>query len=154
MYTHTAKWRIQASGLNAAEKSGVSAAEKKSRQASKIRELGVALISEGFVTLEQQATALGLSRSTTWTIIRGTHKASGITAPIVKRMLSCPNLPTLVRSKILEYIDERCAGVYGNGRLQRRRFVARLGPLELPAERPLADGTKTTDRSDADFAPR
>jgi hypothetical protein len=159
MYTHTAKLRIQASRLNAAEtndaeKSGLSAAEKKSRQALKIRELGVALISEGFVTLNQQATALGLSRSTTWTIIRGTHKTSGISAAIVRRMLSRPNLPTLVRSKIFEYVDERCAGIYGNSRFQRRRFVARLGPFECPAEPSLAAGTEAEDRSDADVTAR
>jgi hypothetical protein len=117
MYTYTAKQWTQTGRSNVLETSGSSAADKKSRQAAKIRELGTALISEGFHTLEQQATALGLSRSTTWTIIRGTHKSSGISAAVVKRMLSCPNLPTLVRSKIFEYVDERCAGIYGDGDL-------------------------------------
>src|SRR6516225_5926640 len=42
--------------------------EMKSRQAAKIRELGQSLIDAGFVTLDQQSEALGLARSTTWTI--------------------------------------------------------------------------------------
>jgi hypothetical protein len=51
-------------------------AEGKARQTSKIRELKSALIQSGFIVLDEQANALGLSRSTTWTILRGDHKAS------------------------------------------------------------------------------
>ena len=43
-------------------------------QAFKIRELGEALVAAGYVTLGEQADALGLCRSTTWTILRGTHR--------------------------------------------------------------------------------
>ena len=38
----------------------------------------------GFVALDEQADVLGLSRSTAWTIIRGTHKTSA-TVFAVKR---------------------------------------------------------------------
>jgi hypothetical protein len=98
----------------------------KTRQASKIRELGDALITSGFVTLDQQARALGLCRSTTWTILKGNHKTSGLSASVINRMLAAPQLPPLVRLKILEYIEEKAAGLYGHGKTQLRRFAARL----------------------------
>jgi aspartokinase len=41
----------------------------KTRQSSKIREIGEALISTGFVSLDSQAKILGLPRSTAWTIL-------------------------------------------------------------------------------------
>ena len=85
----------------------------KARQAAKVREIGEALVTAGYDNLDDQATALGLSRSTTWTIIRGTHKSSGLSAAILNRMLSAPDLHSLVRRKILEYALEKSAGLYG-----------------------------------------
>ena len=79
----------------------------KARQSSKIRELGDALIAEGYLTLDEQARVLGLGRSTTWTILKGNHKTSGLSAGIINRMLAAPRLPALVRARILEYIDEK-----------------------------------------------
>jgi len=101
-------------------------AEMKSRQASKIRELGQALVDAGFLTLDEQAKALGLARSTTWTILKASHKGSGISAAIIKRMLLSPQLPALARAKIIEYTEDKLAGAYGGSRTQRRRFFARL----------------------------
>jgi hypothetical protein len=101
-------------------------AEMKARQASKIRELGHALVDAGFLTLDEQSKALGLSRSTTWTILRASHKGSGLSAAIIKRMLLWPQLPPLARSIIIEYTRDKLAGVYGGSRAQRRRFFARL----------------------------
>jgi hypothetical protein len=62
-------------------------ARMKARQSSKIRELAEALKSAGFLTLDEQAKALGLSRSTAWTIRRASHKASGLSASIINRPL-------------------------------------------------------------------
>jgi hypothetical protein len=101
-------------------------AEMKARQASKIKELGHALVDAGFLTLDEQSKALGLARSTTWTILRASHKGSGLSAAIIKRMLLWPQLPPLARSIILEYTRDKLAGVYGGSRAQRRRFFARL----------------------------
>jgi hypothetical protein len=67
----------------------------KARQSSKIRELAEAVISAGFLTLDEQAKALGLSRSTAWTVRKTSHKASGLTASIINRMLAAPELPPL-----------------------------------------------------------
>jgi hypothetical protein len=97
-----------------------------SRQAAKIRELGQSLIDAGFVTLDQQSEALGLARSTTWTILRASQKGSGLSAAVINRMLLSLELPPLARRKILEYTTAKLAGVYGGSRTQRRRFFARL----------------------------
>jgi hypothetical protein len=100
--------------------------EVKTRQSRRIRELGDALNTEGYVTLDQQAKTLGLGRTTAWTILKGNHKASGLSASVINRILAAPLLPPLVRDKILEYIDEKIAGSYGHSKTQIRRFTARL----------------------------
>lgn len=101
-------------------------AAMKARQASKIKELGDALVSAGFMTLDDQAEALGLHRSTTWTILKGTHKASGLSPIIINRILAAPQLPPMARTKLLDYIREKSAGLYGGSRNQLRRFSSRL----------------------------
>jgi hypothetical protein len=105
------------------------------RQSSKIRELAEAVKSAGFLTLDEQAKALGLSRSTAWTIRKASHKASGLSASIINRMLAAPELPPLARTKILEYVEEKAAGLYGGSRNQRRKFAARLSIEKLPVFR-------------------
>ena len=101
-------------------------AEAKARQSSKIRELKSALQSAGLIALDEQARALGLCRSTTWQILRGEHKTSGLSATIVNRMLSAPRLPPIVRQKILEYVAERANGLYGHSKTQADRFLVRI----------------------------
>ena len=83
----------------------------KARQAAKVREIGEALIAAGYDSLDAQAAVLGLSRSTTWTIIKGTHKGSGLSAAILNRVLSTPALHPLVRRKVLEYVEEKSLSV-------------------------------------------
>src|SRR5215831_11399832 len=93
-------------------------------QSMKIRELRDALIATGYLHLDAQARALGLPRSTTWSILQGNHKRIGISAAVIKRMLDQPKLPSSVRAKILEYVDEKSAGTYGHKGAQLRRFAA------------------------------
>jgi hypothetical protein len=114
-------------------------AEMKARQAAKIRELGHALVDSGFMTLDEQSKALGLARSTTWTILRASHKGSGLSAAIIKRMLLSPQLPPLARRKILDYTTDKLAGVYGGSRRRRLKFFERM-KLATPEnnERPAA----------------
>ena len=88
--------------------------EMKARQSSKIRELADAVEAAGFLTLDEQAQVLGVPRSTAWTIRRASHKASGLSA------------------KILEYVEEKAAGLYGGNQRQRRRFTTRLSLEKLP----------------------
>jgi hypothetical protein len=105
----------------------------KTRQASKIREIGEALITAGFVSLDAQAKVFELPRSTAWTILSTKHKGTGISAGTICRMLSSKRLPPLVRAKIMEYAEERAAGVYGGTKMQNRRFASKLklnGPEE------------------------
>lgn len=98
----------------------------KALQCRKLREIGDGLASAGFVTLEQQAHALGLCRSTAWTILAGQHKASGLSAAIINRVLSSPQLPPTVRATLLEYIDERVTGRYGHSKARIRAFAAQI----------------------------
>src|SRR5262245_40267150 len=81
----------------------------KDRQCRKIRQLKDALVESGFTALDEQALALGLSRSSTWALLRGTHKASGLSAAIISRMLNSPLLPPLARATIVEYIEEKAS---------------------------------------------
>jgi hypothetical protein len=95
-------------------------------QSVKMRELRDALVKTDYRRLDAQALVLGLSRSTTWSILQAKHKRTGLSAAVVKRMLNQPKLPPLVRATILEYVKEKSRGAYGHTRLQQRRFAAAL----------------------------
>jgi hypothetical protein len=103
-------------------------AENKARQTIRIRELGSALAADGLVTLDEQARALGLSRSTAWTVLKANHKASGLAAGTINQMLSSPALPPRARATILTYVDEKLAGLYGHNKTQLRRFATGFDP--------------------------
>ena len=47
--------------------------------------------------------------------MRGSHKFSGLSAAIIKRMLNSPQLPPSARKVLLEYVEEKSAGTYGHG---------------------------------------
>ena len=63
----------------------------KARQSAKIREIGAALVAMGYRALDEQARALGLGRSTAWTILQANHKNSGLSATVIIRMLAAPS---------------------------------------------------------------
>jgi hypothetical protein len=98
----------------------------KERQARKIKELAEVLESVGFLSLDDQAKALGLSRSTTWTILNAKHKNYGLSASVIRRVLTNPDLDPRVRSKIIEYVREKAAGAFGHNDTQLRRFTRLL----------------------------
>jgi len=106
----------------------------KTKQSLKIQELGPVLVAAGIITLDEQAEVLGLSRSTTWAVLQGNHKCSGLSAGVVSRMLSSPRLPSSVRRTILEYIEEKSAGSYGHSKERLSKFVAQLPPAVLSSE--------------------
>jgi hypothetical protein len=93
-----------------------SVAELKARQTAKIREIRMALVADGVFSLDNQAAVLGLSRSTTWTIIKSSHKSSGLSAAVLSRMLASPRLSHAVRTILNEYIHEKSAGLYDPSR--------------------------------------
>jgi len=101
-------------------------AAMKARQRYKIEEIRSALEIAGARTLDQQAQLLGLSRSTTWSVLKANYKTSGLSAGIIKRILASPRLPDLARHQIVEYIQERLAGVYGHSERRRRQFASSL----------------------------
>src|SRR5262245_21005041 len=79
----------------------------KARQSTKLTEIKEALGTAGIHTLDEQARALGLNRITTWTILRDNHKNSGLSAATINRILAVPQMPPLVRAKVLEYVEEK-----------------------------------------------
>ena len=103
------------------------------QQRLKIEEITRTLAECGFVTLDKQAYVLGLSRSTAWTIIRGTHKTSGLSATTINRMLATGRLPLRVRLKVLEYIAEKMSGAYGDRKHCLKAFASRISPVHMHA---------------------
>ena len=102
--------------------------DHKVRQAIRIKEIGAALAADGFVTVDEQARALGLSRSSAWAVLKANHKTSGLAAGTINQMLSSPALPPRARATILTYVEEKLAGLYGHNKIQLRRFAARFDP--------------------------
>jgi hypothetical protein len=101
----------------------------KARQVAEIKELRRALLAAGFVSLDRQAAALGLSRSTTWHVLCGNHKSSGLSASVIERMLSFPCLPPEARKVVEEYLQEKLAGTYGHRKERLRIFRMRVASL-------------------------
>jgi predicted DNA-binding transcriptional regulator AlpA len=118
-------------------------AEKKARQRAKIKEIGQALVSAGYISLQQQSKALGLSRSSTYAILRASHKGSGLSAATIESMLASRQLPSSVRAKIVEYRNEKIVGLYGHSETQRRAFEKQLA---LKGSSPVARRSARTDR--------
>ena len=117
--------------------------DMKTLQADKIREVGLALVVSGFTCLDQQANALGISRSTAWTILNAKHKTSGLSAMVINQMLMASQLPPLARAKLLEYIEDKIAGVYCHSPQQVRRFAARLMTEGFRSRSKTANGRST-----------
>ena len=115
-------------------------ASQRGQQRLKIEEITRTLVWCGFVSLDEQADVLGLSRSTTWTIIRGIHKSSGLSATTINRMLASDRLPLRVRLKVLEYIAEKMSGAYGDRNHRLKAFANRISPVHMQAA--LFPGTK------------
>ena len=99
-------------------------AEMKARQSAKIRELGQVLIDVGLRSLDDQANALGLPRSTAWTILKTCHKSYGLSAAVIERMLRSSKLPPRARAILVEYVEEKSFGLYGGSRKQQQRIRA------------------------------
>jgi predicted DNA-binding transcriptional regulator AlpA len=98
----------------------------KARQCAKIGELREALLDAGLMSLDQQAAALGLSRSTAWALLKSTHKASGLSASTIRRMLNSPALPPKARRVVEDYVERKSSGTYGHREHRLRMFRARL----------------------------
>ena len=73
---------------------------------TKIQDITEALISSGYTSLDRQAKALGLHRSTAWTIIRSRHKLGRLSTKTIERIITNPETPPLVLTAIQEYAVE------------------------------------------------
>ena len=107
-------------------------------QASRIREIGRALTALGYEHIDSQARILGLSRSTTWTVVQGNHKHSGLTASVIHKMLESEKLPASVRLKITDYVTEKLLGHHGHSEKQILNFSRRLSMLRTAKRRQAA----------------
>ena len=119
-------------------------------QQKKIRQIGEALVESGLATLDQQAHALNLPRSTAWTGLKANHKASGLSVAVIGRILSSSHLPPPARIKVLEYISEKSRGLYGDKESRARRFRARLSEFGIMFSWPNSrDGGESTPENTA-----
>jgi hypothetical protein len=73
--------------------------------------ISAALIASGYTSLDQQAKALGLHRSTAWTIVKAKHKLDRLSTKTTKRILANPDLPPSVRCVMPQYLAERHAAL-------------------------------------------
>src|SRR5215213_9360950 len=115
------------------ELSLVSVKSMKARQCSKIAELRWVLEQSGYRSLDKQAGALGLSRSTTWAILQAGHKGSGVSGSVIKRMLRTSTLPPSAKKWIAEYVSEKLSGAYGHSTKRLRIFRAQVAVEEMSA---------------------
>jgi len=70
-----------------------------------IQNITDALILSGHTSLDEQARALGLRRSTAWTIVKNKHKAGRLSAKTVERIIANPGTPHRVRVAVLRYAE-------------------------------------------------
>ena len=112
--------------------------DHKARQAIRIKELGTPLAAAGLFTVDEQARALGLSRSSAWAVLKANHKATGLTAATINRMLSSPELPPRARATILTYVEEKLAGLYGHNEEQLGRFAAGVRSVQSRSLAPVS----------------
>jgi hypothetical protein len=72
-----------------------------------LQDIANAVIVEGYYSLDQQANALGIHRSTAWTIMKNKHKLGRLSEKTTSRMLAQPGLPPSVRALILRYLMDK-----------------------------------------------
>ena len=66
-----------------------------------------ALIASGYISLDEQAKALGVHRNTAWTIIKKKHKLGRLSAKTIDRILTNPGTPPAVRAVVQQYLAKR-----------------------------------------------
>jgi hypothetical protein len=81
-----------------------------------------ALISSGYRSVDEQAEALGVGRSTAWTIANNKHKLGRLSNKTILRILANPQTPPAVRAALEQYVIERSRGA----RRKRDRITALL----------------------------
>jgi hypothetical protein len=72
-----------------------------------IQPIADTLIGAGYTSLDEQAKALGLRRSTTWTIMKTKHKLGHLNNKTVRSILANPDTPVSVRLIIHTMLDRK-----------------------------------------------
>ena len=88
-----------------------------------LQDIADALIAVGYVSLDAQAKALGVHRSTAWTIVKSKHKLGRLSTKTTKRILANPDTPPSVRFVVQKYLAERSDG---GGDTQQTKAESRL----------------------------
>src|SRR5262245_2095225 len=74
---------------------------------TELERISNALIASGYISLDEQAKALGVHRNTAWTIVKNKHKLGRLSAKTIDRILSNPGTPPTVRAIIQQYLAKR-----------------------------------------------
>ena len=82
-----------------------------------------ALIASGYTSLDEQAEALGLHRSTTWTIVKKKHKLGRLSAKTINRILTNPQAPASVRAAVQQYVGLTSKRKLGRSPARQERMV-------------------------------
>jgi hypothetical protein len=69
-----------------------------------IEDICRALRTAGYTSLDRQAKALGLHRSTAWTIVKNKHKVGRLSKKTVTRIMENPETPHAVRVVVQRYL--------------------------------------------------
>jgi len=77
------------------------------RRTIPVQRIADALVEAGYISLDQQARALGVHRATAWTIMRTKHKLGYLNGKTAERMLANPELPTCIRDVLHRYATEK-----------------------------------------------
>ena len=73
----------------------------------RLQDIGDALVAAGYTSLDEQAKALGVTRSTARNIVNGKNKLERLARKTTKRILADPETPPSVRAIIRQYLAER-----------------------------------------------
>jgi hypothetical protein len=76
------------------------------RPTSPFQQIAEALIEAGYKSLDAQAKALGIHRSTAWTIIKSRHKLGRLNTKTTQQILANPETPPAVRAVVEKYLAE------------------------------------------------
>jgi len=73
--------------------------------AVRLQDISEALIADGYTSLDAQAKALGVHRSTAWTIMKAKHKLGRLSLKTTNSMLANPETPPAVHPNHKRNLD-------------------------------------------------
>ena len=102
--------------------------EKGALRHNALRAITDALIRSGYKSLDAQARALGICRSTAWTVIKQKHKLGRLHDNTTTKILANPELPVQVRAAVEAYVGAVKLGSLASGaKLSERTGVSARG---------------------------